>query len=61
MKAYQKPVTDIVNIKQTLMVASNPYTGNVESGFSLDATVGTDETSGNLSRHISVWDDEEEE
>jgi hypothetical protein len=61
MKTYQKPKTNIVNVKPTLMSASNPYTGTVEEGFNLGIVESTTLTDGNLSRNVTVWDFDDEE
>lgn len=59
MKTYQKPETDLILVAvQQLMVQASP----VENGFNMDDPLGeTEQTSGNLSRGRSVWDDEEDE
>ena len=58
MKAiYQKPVTDIVNVKLTPLMNQSPL-GPVEEGFDPGQAPETGETSGNLSRR-SIWDDED--
>ena len=56
-KTYQSPETQIVLVNvQHLMVASP-----VENGFDPNKPIGeTGETSGNLSRRGSIWDDDEE-
>ena len=58
---YQKPTTEeiIISISQLMSVSQTPE--NVEDGFDPDDTPTTGETSGNLSRRRTVWDDEEEE
>lgn len=56
MKIYQKPSTELVNVMTVQMIAAS-----VEKGFNLNDVEETTETSGNLSRRRSVWDDQEEE
>lgn len=60
MKIYQKPSTELFNVMTVQMIAASGY-GKPEEGFNLDEVTTTDETSGNLSRRHSVWDDQEEE
>lgn len=60
MKTYQKPETDLILVAvQQLLVQASP----VENGFNMDKPLGDtgEQTSGNLSRGRSVWDDEEDE
>ena len=54
-KIYQAPNTDIVFVAtQPMMAMSDP-----EKGYNPDEAPETEETSGNLSRRYSAWDDEE--
>ena len=65
MKAtYQKPEALVTRISTLQMIAASPYGDNFKpesEGLNLDDLQETTETSGNLSRRHSVWDDEEEE
>ncbi|MBR1665555.1 MAG: hypothetical protein IJ699_04945 [Bacteroidaceae bacterium] len=47
-KTYQNPKINIVKIQATQILAGSPGYGGT-----------TDATSGNLSREVSFWDDEE--
>ena len=54
-KIYFAPETEIVTVAvQPLLSASDP-----ESGFNQDTVTETEETTGNLSRRGSLWDEEE--
>jgi len=58
MKAiYEKPTTSVVVIATVQMIAAS----GVEDGFNKDEAPETGESSGNLSRRRSVWDDDEQE
>lgn len=60
MKAiYQKPETEMIVVAAQQLMAGS--LGNPEDGFNIDgAPETTSETSGNLSRRHSIWDDEED-
>ena len=64
-KKYQNPTTGIFLLSTgSLLVYSNGLLGDGETPkpFNPNKDVNeTTETSGNLSRHYSVWDDEEGE
>ena len=59
-KAYQSPETLLVVLasQQVMTTGSNGY-GSPEQGQDLSKVGETNETSGNLSRRRTVWDDEE--
>ena len=59
-KAYQSPETLLVvlSTQQVMTTTSNNY-GSPEAGQDLSKVGETNETSGNLSRRRTVWDDEE--
>ena len=62
MKAiYQQPTTIVVVLQTQRMIAYSQLKDLVEEGEDLDNAPETTEISGNLSRHRSVWDDDEEE
>lgn len=54
---YQKPATDIILLTTKQLVMASP----VENGFNTGTAEETEQTSGNLSRHFSVWGDDEDE
>ena len=57
MKKYIKPATEVIKVSvQTILAFSN-----VENGQDLNDAPETTETSGNMSRHHDVWEEEEEE
>lgn len=59
MKAiYQKPETNVTFVAVQQLMVSSPL-GNPEDGFNLDDAPETGESSGNLSRGRSIWDDED--
>ena len=66
MKAtYQKPATDIVMLSTgtILQAISNGLLGTGDTPKDFDPSKPantTDATSGNLSRHYSIWDEDEE-
>jgi len=62
-KTYQAPCTFIaeIELQQMMVSGSNNNYGRPEQGQDLDAVGETSETSGNLSRRRSVWDEEEED
>ena len=60
MKTYQKPTTDITVLETINMIAASNNYNEPEKGQDLGNVGETTETSGNLSRRRSVWDDEDE-
>ena len=60
MKTYQKPTTDITMLETINMIAASNNYNEPEKGQDLGNVGETTETSGNLSRRRSVWDDEDE-
>ena len=60
MKTYQKPTTDITVLETINMIAASNNYDEPEKGQDLGNVGETTETSGNLSRRRSVWDDEDE-
>ena len=60
MKTYQKPITDITVLETINMIAASNNYDEPEKGQDLGNVGETTETSGNLSRRRSVWDDEDE-
>ena len=61
MKAiYQKPVTETVRVALSPLMTASRTPEKVEDGIDGNDTPTTEETSGNLSRRRTVWDDEEE-
>ena len=60
MKTYQKPITDITVLETINMIAASNNYNEPEKGQDLGNVGETTETSGNLSRRRSVWDDEDE-
>ena len=62
MKAiYQKPSTEEVFVSVSQLMSASQTPQNVEEGFDPTDTPTTEETSGNLSRRRTVWEDEEED
>ncbi len=62
MKAiYQNPTTEIITITVAQMIAISQFGDLVENGEDLGDAPTTDQTSGNLSRRRTVWDEEEED
>ena len=59
-KTYLIPNTDIITVSLAQMIAASNNYGQPEQGQDLGQTETTDQTSGNLSRRRSVWDDEDE-
>ncbi len=55
---YQKPETLLMEIATQQMIAASDLIKNNQQDLENAPTTG--ETSGNLSRHRTVWDDEEE-
>ena len=59
MKAiYQKPKTETTVVAVSLL---KEFSKKPEEGFIPNEAPSTEETSGNLSRRRTVWDDEEDE
>ena len=59
MKAiYQKPITEDI-FESVSCMSSQSLPAQVEEGFNTNDTPTTGETSGNLSRRKSVWEDDE--
>ncbi|MCR4919129.1 MAG: hypothetical protein K5928_04850 [Prevotella sp.] len=54
-KAYQKPQAYAEAADLGDMIAAS-----IEEGFNLDQVEETTETSGNLARRSSIWDDDDE-
>ena len=57
-KAYQKPQAYAEAADLGDMIAASIGQG-IEQGFDLDNVAETNETSGNLARRSSIWDDDE--
>ena len=58
---YQKPATEEIIISISHLMSASQTPENVEDGFDPNDTPTTGDTSGNLSRRRTVWEDEEEE
>ena len=62
MKAIdQKPSTEEIIVAISPLMSQSQTPEKVEDGFDPNDTPTTDQTSGNLSRRRTVWDEEEEE
>ena len=56
---YQKPITEVVVLEVSRMIAGSDF-GPVEEGQNLTDAPTTDDTSGNLGRR-GLWDDDDNE
>ena len=57
---YQKPTTEVVEIETCNMIAGSDLLQDiVDNGQDLGSAPETDETGGNLSRSLDLWDDED--
>jgi hypothetical protein len=52
-KIYQKPEVEILDVMSEEMIA----TSNPEDGFNMGGVPTIDDTSGNLSRELDLWED----
>ena len=52
-KIYQKPEVEILDVMSEEMIA----TSNPEDGFNMGEVPTIDDTSGNLSRELDLWED----